>query len=364
MPAADLPLDLASCAPSTASDPWNPSTLAGFPDPGRPAITLPSRGVALLGEELARFDGESITFAPSTSSGGAGRQFGRPGGGPGEFAPQGARRAQPLRGSVEWLDASPDSLVVFDGTFLQWFDSVGIPLGRWNSVQKTLDGVFPFVGRIRLAPGMVVLGVEARREFSEAAGSRLRSFRLWGVREGDATVLARIDLPALPHTPRTGSYHGVAEATPVWDWYGQCFVISDGGSPHVILGRAGSRQLDTVPIPDALLSPVPGAVEDPRLLSQLGVQGRVPPPALQRTISDVRIDPAGWIWILPEQPVPGHSALLRVLRMRIGTREVLVDSVRAFPMVFHPGGGIVGARRDSASKDQGLINVAGRTSVR
>jgi hypothetical protein len=200
-----------------------------------------------------------------------------------------------------------------------------------------------------------MVDVEVRRGHEGGAGAQPRKYRLWFVGPDGARKVAEIPLVALPFTPQTGSYQGVSEARPLWNLHGDCFVLADGGSPTLYVGRVDRAGLDSFKFAESLLRPAGEEMEpEAELLEQVGIRGPVPPPALPSVVRAIALDPAGWLWILPSQPRARTGAAFRVIRIAMRSGEIREDSVAAFPLEFARAP-VFYARRSNPESGVGLL---------
>lgn len=356
--------DLRECFSDGMTDPWRPQWPPGglLQVQANPDMADAPSGTVSTTKAVYTYDRTSIAvWSPDPPHQRIG-SIGRTGGGPGEFAPSGARMVFPIRNAVQWIDVSGDTIAAFDGNTVHLFESSGLFIGVLKHLPEIYSGVLPFSGRLRRYGSGIVIDMEARRVHDGPTDPAARAYRLWQVDPSGATVLATIDLPPLPTGPRGGFYHGTGEASPLWSLHGDCFVISDGGSDRLIVGRIGSTRLDTLSLPSSVLpiAQQPQDDDSEALLGRIGVSGPVPAPSLPRRFSAMKIDPAGWIWLLPVQAPKSLNDPLRVVRIAVGSREIRIDSIPAFPLIFREPDAYYGGVLDSATGERVLFQISGQ----
>lgn len=339
--------DLQSCFPSVAQGRWDPS------GPARNASIVggasPSRGLALLGSQVLVYDHHQGRVSTFDGRGTLAHTFGRFGRGPGELAPVGATRVLAFPGT-SWLAAAGDTVALFDGDVVHRYHIDGTFIDDLSAIREVVRGIEAFSSAIRLVPGGVLVDLEERVRFRAIGAREPRPYRLWEIGPERATVVAEISLPPLPLV-RGAAYHGSGEARPSWSLVRDCFVLSDGSSAHVIVGRLGRAGLDTLEIPYAFRARPTGTADDQRLLRQLHTPlERIPNPSSPSRILRLATDEDGWIWLLPAQEARAGTGV-QVVRFAPSLRRVEVDTVAFFPSAFGAPGIMYGVRRDSTGTD-------------
>ncbi|HEX9727915.1 MAG TPA: hypothetical protein VGA37_05380 [Gemmatimonadales bacterium] len=297
-------------------------------------------GAALRGSTTLVWDrrlGEVWTYDPQGDRTGG---FGRFGNGPGEFSRPGWMRVQPY-GLSSWLAVHGDSIAVLDGNHVSVFSGTGRFRFRLATLEAILEGGLRFSRRIRMHDGALWIDIEAREDYGHRELEDSRPYRVWRLSNANAEPVLGLHLPPLPRDRRGAAFQSSREATPMWDLAGGCVVASDGSSSFLVV--AGSAGVDSIPLPRSE-AVAPGMAEEDALLERLGVADRsTVDPALPRRILDLIADPDGWVWIRPVGRGPGVRAFLVNPR----TREVLVDTLPAFPLAFGPPGVFAGPIRDA-----------------
>ncbi len=309
-------------------------------------VSPPRYGVVFTGDSSAfgfapdEANVIQLTFGDSLAR----SRFGRDGQGPGEFVPRGGVvRLQAKLRVVDWVDRRGDSVGVFDGRRLQFFDSLGRYLGENRAVAESLAGPpLSRASRVRLTSDGALVDFE-----SLTLGVRTtRGFALWRFGARDVSKLMEYRLPDPPVRKEGGVYLGPQEAVVLWDLLGRCVVSSDGGSGSLKYMRSDVRSsIDSISIP-LPTRPSPTESEEIQLLRRLGSPQAPPPPVVPRVIQRLVVDPSGAIWLLGNQP-DGLTGRVEVIRADVRSRRVVVDTTPAFPVAFGPSGRILGFRPDS-----------------
>jgi hypothetical protein len=181
-----------------------------------------------------------------------------------------------------------------------------------------------------------------------------RSFSLYQVDADSARRKFAMDLVALPVMETGGVYHGPLQAGPLWDLYGRCAVVSDGGSDHLLLARLDTVVIDTVGLGE-LPEPDNSTGSEADILKQMGRGEKVPDPTLRKRFSKIIVDPTGWVWMeLWKRRPAGEPSV--VVRLNIASGEVVRDTVPAFPHAFVGPGQYVGVR-STLDGDEELVLV-------
>ncbi len=348
--------DLAECFADGTEDPWRPGAdveLTGTPAEWAP---LSAGGLVAFGEGIIAYDRHAGSVHLIRSLTEPADSFGRLGQGPGEFASPGNRVLSTP--GVEWIDLFQDTLAVLDGREVQLFRTDGTFLSRLRSFDDAA-GHMQVSRRVRRVPGGVVLDLEPW-EGRRGPGGEVppRQFDLWAIRN-DAERLWSLSLPALPVSRDGGTYHGVNEADPLWDLSGPCFIVSDGATPRLFVGRIDRRGVDTIQIElPPVRTSLPRDDESREMLQQLGVRAStLPAPSARRRVLDMVIDPAGWAWILPVQErLP--DGRVTVGRMALRSGHTLTDTVPVFPKTFGAPGVLWGWAAPDSLGDQRLVRVS------
>lgn len=285
------------------------------------------------------FDGSLMRIA-RIAAGNAAVSFGRVGAGPGEFRRplSGDILIIPLGGTADWLAATGDTLIVFDGHRLQHFTTRGAYVGDVPGVRDLAAGGFAAAGgpyivrRIRADRGAVLLGME--REGNRSP--RGRDFTLW--RFGVASPARRIyqlQLPGMPSTSAGGYYRGPREATPIWDAYAGCMVVSDGFSPYLLVSSDNGGTFDTIGyrLPAREPATISGLDSVPASLLS---RSPTPEPTRTKRVRRLILAPDGVVWIEPVQPAAISG--VEVIRIVLATASQSVDTVPAFPTAFDSSG--------------------------
>jgi hypothetical protein len=278
--------------------------------------------------------------------------FGREGPGPGEFT-VGRRSSRVFsHGRVSWVDVVRDTIAVFDGNSIQYFDPIGAYRGQALALRDILKGRLYFSKRIRLMPGGggILIDIEERTGSARSARPHPRPYGIWLMSDGEFRPVFTMRLPPLPRDENGAQFQSVREAQPIWDLAGRCVVVSDGSSPWIILASLDGPTVDTIPIPE-MEGPRTRDEDESALRRRLGASGREIPPVLPIRISALSVDPDRWVWLQGAQPEPSVAESRRavpVVRLSTATGEVVRDTVPAFPSAFGPRGMILGVTRDSS----------------
>jgi hypothetical protein len=306
-----------------------------------------SMGMAAASGHVYLFDRLSTRIIVMDSAGRRRGTFSRAGRGPGEILPPGAMgRVLPKGRRADWINATDGGVVVFDGLTVHNYDASGKHLHDVLSLAGASLGSPPlFSSRMRSWDSRTVIDVESLEQSLDGPTRTFRrSLNLWLVSPDEARIVYSTRLVSFPvrgvqHAPHSG----VNEASPLWDIYGGCLVISDGGSPFVVLANIRTAAVDTVTVrlPDRV--PADGG-ESAKLLAKIGQGGDPPPPpALLRRVQRMIVDPDGWLWIEPIQP-PDLGSQVEVWRTDIESGAMKVDTVPVFPSTFLRDGGYWGIR--------------------
>ena len=348
--------DLAECFADGTEDPWRPGTDVELTRTPAEWVPLSAGGVVAFGEGIIAYDRHAGTVHLIRSLTEPADSFGRLGQGPGEFAPPGFNRVLPMRIGT-WIDLLHDTLAVLDGREIQLFRTDGTFLSRLRSFDDA-TGHMQVSRRVHRVPGGVVLDLESW-DGGRGPGGEVppRQFNLWAIRQ-NAERLWSLSLPALPVARGGGTYHGVNEADPLWDLSGPCFIVSDGATPRLFVGRIDRQGVDTILI--ALPSVSASLTRDDagqETLAKLGAGGGdLPTPSARRTVLGLVIDPAGWTWILPVQERLPDGRVI-VGRMALGSGHTLTDTVPVFPKTFGAPGVLWGWSAPDSLGDQHLVRV-------
>lgn len=357
-----LPLtsqDLAECFSDGASDPWKPdlhsSVVTLIADTG----LFATGGLVSNQTGLVAYDREMGIVVLWDLDGRTQTTFGGLGHGPGELAAQGGARVYRVP-PVSWVDVLEDTVAVLDGLDVSLFTSSGVFLKRLRTFGEALSGVHPFSSKIRRTPGGVIVDIEARIRFDQPRGPHPRRYSLWFLAQDSVSELPGIELDPLPATPRTGIYHGIGEANPLWDLSGSCYVITDGSTSRLFVGRLGRAGLDTVAInlPETGSADPTDSDEEAHNLSELGVRGSVPEPSMPRRVSAMITDPAGWVWLLPT--AERGKPVSRILRVALAGGRSTLDSVRVFPVAFGAPGSYHGITTGDSMGIRSVVTVSPR----
>lgn len=312
---------------STERDDWRPSPQSLVEPVNSDPGFAPSSGIVLLAERIVAFDGHIPAIAVLTRANGVPEaKFGRQGDGPGEFQVVRSGGIFPRLATHDWVTTLGDSILAFDGRRLQLFSGSGEPVREWFPLHALENaGAFSLSLRIREHKGDLLMDIERLRK-----GENERKFAILRIEpSGSVDTVFRTLLPAIPTTESGGWYQGPREATPLWDTWANCFVVTDGSSAVLLIGALDDGRVDSVRIEVPLRSPRIVGEEE---ISRLSGGRKRPEPARLRHIRRIIVSPDGWIWLEPVQP-DGLSGV-EVFRVNLRLREQRVDTVPLFPSAF------------------------------
>lgn len=339
------------CALPVNADRWNPAgrTVADFPltDSG----ATPVAGATVIGAEVFVFDRFAGLILAVALDGTVRRRIGRDGRGPGELAIQGtSTRLSLTRLRRDWLASRGDTLLLLDGNQIHRFLTSGAHVGS-ERIMDTLLGepsIFPSeTTRLRVTGDRLWLDVSALSARPGAPfTSASRSYSIWSV--SAESIRLELRLPLIPPlvTERGAVMLSVLEARPAFDLVGTCLVVTDGGSPFVIVHGASGTSFDTIPIAFALRDPKPPETEVAVRQASGAGAGPLPAPSLPARLQRIVGDPDGWVWIMPVQSVPSEGEI-EVIRLHIPTGTQRLDSVPFFPTAFLANGSLLAVDLDS-----------------
>ncbi len=339
------------CAVDSAPDRWRPGQHRILDSPLSDSGATPVAGIVSAGDTIMAFDRNAGSVLVVAPDGTVRRRIGRPGQGPGEFAPYGtSTRLSLTRLSRDWLLRRGDTLVVFDGN---QFHHYGLDGGYRTSVAvaDTILGrasQFPReTSRLVVRDDRLWLDV-AQLDYAPGApsASALRTYSIWSLSSSDRTRAITVRLPTPPISPRGAVDLSTREARPMFALAGSCVVISDGGSPHLLVFGPGAAQADTLHIRATLLDPPASDAE--RAVRQASGAGSAPAPepTLPARLRRLAVDPDGRIWLLPVQRDTQRTPV-EVIRLHIATGAERRDSITFFPSLFLPDGGFAAMQLDS-----------------
>lgn len=298
----------------------------------------PVAGIVNRGGETFAFDRIVGAVVRIAATGEVLRRLARSGRGPGELTPLTDYAVlSRTRASRDWLAARGDTVVILDGNAFHRYLADGAYLGstRVPAAVHEEATLYPReTARLRARSSDFVVDVTTIRH---TPGDRTRppsrAQALWVVRDSSARLWFRRAVAAPPLTERGALVLSTIEARPLYDLAGDCAVLSDGGSPRLLLVSADGGRVDTVPIRTALREP--RIDENERIARRLSGAGDapLPPPSLPGRIRNLIVDPDGWVWLLPVQP-EGEGEGVEVIRIHLGSGEEYVDRVPVFPQLF------------------------------
>jgi hypothetical protein len=263
------------------------------------------------------------------------RSFGRKGQGPGELAPVMDRGRRGL--GWKWIDGSGDSLLVFDGTRLQFFSPDGRFLVQGLRAAVDRGWVSDETPRLRYWQGRLL---STRGGYDTPILRRPRDRYAWelvDVAGGHDRPIVSLRLAPLPAGHNKVPFLGPEQALPLWDAAGGCVVATDGTGAWLVRAALSGAGADTLALD---LSPVRLPVVDreeiARLMGMAGKGGRagyIEPTALRR-LAALTIDPDGYAWLLPLQDSSHVPGGVEVVRISLSTGVADRDTVPAFPAEF------------------------------
>jgi hypothetical protein len=256
-------------------------------------------------------------------------------------------------------------LVVLDGNAFHRFTTDGRFLSslRVPDELRRLPSVYPRVTtRIRVDGDEVLLDVAQLTRAGDGRGVPLvHTYSLWLVADSSTRLVMQLQLASPPMLANGAVVLSVIEARPMFDRAGQCVVVSDGGSPFLIVGRVDGPRLDTISIRLPLRAPVATEGEAAARRASGAGSGPVPEPALPARIQRLIAAPDGWVWLQSVQP-PQLDGAIEIVRVQLTTGRQLMDTVPFFPGAFLPNGGMVGVQIDSTGSAR-LMFAHPRTSA-
>lgn len=266
------------------------------------------------------------------------RTFGRRGGGPGEMRPFTSRGS--LGPQWQWLAASGDTLLVFDGIAVHGYSPDGRFLGRAydDAVRRSdLNDGSPSIAS--LGGGLLSSWGGYHVPVLREPPDRYR----WSVvhhSSGRPDTVLSLQLTPLPQMGGGVGFEGPAQARPVWGASRDCVVATDGGGGWMVRADVPRAGIDTVSfaLPEVAL-PAIDKDEIARLSRMVGKgRGGYPEPTLEKRISSLIVDPDGYAWVLPSQDTAQAAAGLAIVRISLATGRAVHDTVPAFPLAFgRPG---------------------------
>jgi hypothetical protein len=315
-------------------------------------------GVAQTRGAVYLFDRDQGRVVAVNHEGGVIGSFSRSGNGPGEIIPKGSvGRTIPKSRRADWIHADSSAVVVFDGLKIHIFRPNGEFVDDWMSLAESQIGLPPaFTTRVRRYGESNIIDVESLFQGGTSPSDALlnRVFSLYQVDDDSARRIFAMDLVELPTMISGGVYHGPLQASPLWDLYGRCAAISDGGSGHILLARLDSSHVDTVVL--GMLPAQDNSIgSEADILKQMGHAEEVPDPTLLKRFSKLIVDPLGWVWIeIWKRRSVGEASV--VVRVNLESGEVVRDTVPAFPHAFLSEDQYVGVR-STVDGDEELILV-------
>jgi hypothetical protein len=310
----------------------------------------PLAGVVVVDGKLFAFDRLAANVLQLDTSGAIVQRIGRAGEGPGEFAAGNRSGTLSRAGRArDWLGATADTLVVLDGNAFHRFTTDGRFLGSLRVPETILGGpsVYPRVNtRMRVDGREVLLDIaQLTREGGGRGAPLTHTYSLWIVADTNTRRVLQVRLASPPMLANGAVDISGREARPTFDRVGRCVVVSDGGSPFLIVGRVDGPRVDTIPIRLPLRDPV--ASED-EAAARRAMGGSAPvEPTLPARVQRLIADPDGWVWLQTVQP-PQLDGAIEIVRVQLGTGRQRTDTVPFFPSVFLGNGGMLGVRVDSS----------------
>lgn len=312
----------------------------------------PAHGMTAAGDSLLAFDRYGIGLAVRTGDG-EGRRL---------VAASSALALLPVGAPtyllasgpyVDWIHRVSDTIAALDGARVQLILDDG---GRTESL-ASLGPLVPrhMLGsssRIRVVSDGVLLDIQLT---SREGSRRDRTFELWHLSKARARRVFRMALAPLPTSGPAGTaFLGPDEARPIWDGAGDCFVVSDGHRPVVLMGTLADGVVDSLELPLGPLVPQPEAVRalpESANIADSVLAGLRPAPALRRRVSAMVLTPDAELWITPLRAGSGPGRV-HVLQVLLAERSVREDTLVVFPRAFMRSGSVAGVRWERGAQPQ------------
>lgn len=263
------------------------------------------------------------------------RSFGRRGQGPGELASVMDRGRRGI--GWKWIDGSGDSLLVFDGTRLQFFSPDGRFLVQGSRAALDRGWVSDETPRLHYWRGRL-LSTQGGYDTPILRRPRDRyTWELIDIAGGNARPIVSLRLTPLPAGPNDVPFLGPEQALPLWDAAGGCVVATDGTGAWLVRATVTGGRTDTLALdlPSVRL-PTVDREEVARLMRMAGKGGPAPyieATALRR-LEALAIDPDGYAWLLPLQDSSHVPGGVEVVRISLSTGAAERDTVPQFPAEF------------------------------
>lgn len=315
-----------------------------------------ARGMTAAGDSLVSFDGDGLGLAVSARDGEAGRLT-IAGASGAIFMPTGAPAYLLAAGPyVDWVHRVSDTIAVLDGARLLLVLDDGARTESLVPLSQIVPShMLGSSSRLRIVSDGVLLDVQLT---SRDASKRDRRFELWHLSKRHARRVFRATLAPLPRSGTSGAaFLGPDEARPMWDGSGDCFFVSDGHRPVVLMGTLADGIVDSLEIPvlPVQLSSQPErSARGAANIADSVLAGLQPPPSLRRRIAAMVLTPEAELWVAPLRAgsSPGRVHLLRV---QLATRTVHTDTVVVFPRAFLRSGTVAGVQWERGTQPRFLV---------
>lgn len=294
-------------------------------------------GLALHDDEVFVFDhGKPEMLVLSTSALQVVRRFGREGEGPGEFKtsirPWGIGR----HFHFGFLAVGRGGLAVYDGRGVELFDLSGRHTGSVRGLPANpLFGV-RYLGAVR-PEGTFLYAVDRLRR----GPPQRRSFQTWSLEDGPGRQLSEVPL-VFPPTHDSGISVPATQATPLWTIWGNCVLMADGASDHILRLDLATGVTDSVALPSWQI-PTGRSDADRRIP---GLPGSGAAPTARMRWEDMNVDPHGFIWVQLWSDDPDQPARVAVVNPYDGSFRDVTAPV--FPRAFGPSDSFFAVERGAA----------------
>jgi len=266
-------------------------------------------GVAATASEVWIFDGQLpalLRYSPDLEDR---AEYGRAGEGPGEFW-------ESANFSGDWISTVGGQIAVFDGVRLHLFNRAGQFLEGFSPGDGALN---PFeVHRIQHWNESLVFG----RDITNL-GEGTRRLEIWLAQIDSQFRIQTIPLPDLPKVSAGYVSGGIVDqATPSWDIYGNCLYFVDGSASKLVREDLHSGKRDSLPLPRySPPAPQPSDLARKARMAQFSRaisrdEARDLKPTAPATWSDLRVDPAGHVWLEPWRPWSYQDSLVKATIVR------------------------------------------------
>lgn len=270
------------------------------------------------------------------------RQFGRRGGGPGEFAPLSPMFLMGWDFLHRFVASDGAAVFVFDGVVREYSRTAEFIRTRADLRQHGPGPIYG-VRSLHAAGGRLYYAVDALT-------SNQRHLETWELGEGKAVLRHRLRL-AMP--PRVGGRIRTVgqEARPVWAAQGDCAVLGDGSSRWLLRLNLVSGAVDTLRLPAHHVE-LRGRRDIPPPLRDRW--GAAPDPTAVWRWREISVDPDGHVWVNPWRPAgEGDFTVYRI----DPPGRVHEERVSAFPHAFGPPGVFFSRERSGSSHEVVVVRL-------